>query len=661
MKRTRTQPQQSTHSPASRPFFSKASHSGETTPFFAANSSLTVAEVQRKSDVEDQQAEDLKVQESNDTDQATQYTNSGAVPPATNVTSNSALVVQTKLMVGQPNDKYEQEADAVAQQVMNMSSSHDLVQTKCTDCEENGLLQPQPIGKRLLQTKHDSALMPQGDTTAVSPAIEIRLQRSIGGGNPLPSSTCQQMGSTFGVNFSGVRLHTGSEAMQLSQSLGARAFTYGRDVFFNQTSYNPHSTSDKQLLAHELTHVVQQGGASANQIQTKNLPHVIQRSKLPTHFGEFEDYRYGDVETTAGNKIGVEMYMKFHPGNNARSKIIGMTQTAQGKFNGTQITQGIYGQRSATAGAGVGFFIDQLEGNRNPLYATGNTLKAGGSASNLGDYQTVGITALTAAQRAGLGVTGVNYQGWGRHGYRYVENGAYKTQTAELYDAPKLPAAGNNSEQVFETTALALEGSQQDIYYGSVQWGWRIDNKGTFTRLPFRVISQGVPSVNFLTAATIWNVSKASFGFVTTRATNLLDGSLSATAAIPNNTELEPTGRTGASGGNTYIEVNYAGNTGFVISTAVQATTIGAATVDLPVPMIHTVSNAAGTTLLRSATDPSQTLQLPRGTRVRGIKCMVPRGILTDHYEVEVVDGPNIGVRGYVPRLDLTLESVGTR
>lgn len=666
MKRTRTQPQQTIHSSASRPFFSKASHSGETTPFFAAHSSLTVAEVQRKSEVDNQQiAEEVQFQEDKSTDQAVRYTNSGAVPPETNATSNSALVVQPKLMIGQPNDKYEQEADAVAQQVVSMSSSNELVQTKCSDCEEEGLLQPQPIGKGLLQTKHDSALMHQGDRTAVSPAIESRLQRSIGGGNSLPSSTSQQMGSAFGVNFSGVRLHTGSEAMQLSQALGARAFTYGRDIFFNQTSYNPHSTSDKQLLAHELTHVVQQGGVSTNHIQNKNLPQVIQRSKLPTHFGEFEDYKYGDIETTAGDKIGVEMYMKFHPGNNARSKVIGLSQTAEGKLNGTQITQGIYGQRSATSGAGIGYFIDRVDKRVSPIYGTSNTLKAGGSATNLADYEASGFTALTAAQKASIrtsmGVTGINYSGGSKYGYRYVENGAYKTQSAELYDSPMLGGAGNNSEQIFETTALALEGSQQGIYYGSVEWGWRIDNKGTFTRLPFKVISQGVPSVNYLTAATIWNASKATFGFVTTRATDLLDGGLSKIAAIPNNTELEPTGRTGASGGNTYIEVNYAGNTGVVVSTAVLATTIGAATVDLPVPMIHTVSNAAGTTLLKSTTDPSQTLPLPRGTRVMVTKCMVSKGILTDHYEVEVMDGPNIGVHGYVPRLDLTLESVGTR
>lgn len=649
MKRTYTR-QQPTHCSASRPFFATASHSREITPFFATNQPAAM-QVQHKREVGDQQmTEEISLQTSDPNLESHPYSAPGEVPSG----SHAKSIVQTKLTVGQPNDPYEQEADRIADQVVNLASTKEsLVQAKCVDCrQETGLL----------QTKISSD--PPRGSEAVSPALEARLQQNLGSGSPLPGSTRQQMGSAFGVDFSGVRLHTGSESMQLSRALGARAFTYGRDVFFNQHSYNPDRTADQHLLAHELTHVVQQGGVAADQIQNKQL-NTIQLSRLATHFGEFEDYRYGDLENAAGDKIGVEMYMKFHPGNNARSRAIGMTQAAQGRYNGTQITSGLYGQRSATSGAGIGHFIDQLEGHRNPLYATDNTLRAGGDAANLADYASQGqITALTAAQRTTLaasrGITGRHYTGWGRHGHRYVVAGTYRTQSAELYDAPMLGGAGNNSEQTFETTALALEGSQQGTYYGSVEWGWRIDNSGTFTRLPFRVISQGVPSVNFLTAATIWNPSRASFGFVTTRATDLVDAGLNVIAAIPNSAELEPTGRSATAGGNTYEEVNYSGNTGFVISTAIRATTIGAATVDLPVPMIHTISNPAGTTLLRSATDASQTVQLPRGTRVRVWRCMVSRGILTDHYEVEVVDGPNIGLRGYVLRPDLTLERVGT-
>jgi hypothetical protein len=107
--------------------------------------------------------------------------------------------------------------------------------------------------------------------------------------------------------------------------------------------------------------------------------------------------------------------------------------------------------------------------------------------------------------------------------------------------------------------------------------------------------------------------------------------------------------------------VTHAGTTGFVASTAVRPSTVGAQTVDLPVPVIYTVSNPAGATMLLDAADASKAKALPRGTRLRGLRCMVPRGILTDHDEMEVVDGPHLGSRGYVLRPDVKLEALGTQ
>ncbi|RPH78201.1 MAG: hypothetical protein EHM88_16415 [Candidatus Rokuibacteriota bacterium] len=367
----------------------------------------------------------------------------------------------------------------------------------------------------------------------------------------------------------------------------------------------------------------------------------------------------------------MEMYLKFHPGTNVRADLIGLTQAAEGKFNGAQITQGLYGLRSARSGAGIGSFIDRLAGYPSPLYGTRQTVRAGGSAADLTGYEPYTITQLTAAQQAAqaasTGVTGRRYTGGAQHGYRKVVSGSFVTRPAELYDAPMLPGAGANSEQVFETTALAIAGPQNGTYYGSVEWGWRKDAAATFSRLPLRVVSQGVPSVTFLTAAQIWNQSKASFGFVATSATDLLDGSLSVIGAIPVDAELAPTGRQGSGGGATYYEVTYGGNTGFVVSTAVRPAAIGAATVDLPVPMVHTVSNAAGTTIILltpiASLTPGQpattTLPLPAGTRLIVTRCMAPTATLPNHYEGKVVDGPHTGTRGYFFVPDLTLEALG--
>ena len=79
------------------------------------------------------------------------------------------------------------------------------------------------------------------------------------------------MSNAFGTDFSSVRVHTGSNAVQMNQGLNARAFTHGSDVYFNKGEYSPNSSNGKSLLAHELTHVVQQGGAR-NKVQRAWVP-----------------------------------------------------------------------------------------------------------------------------------------------------------------------------------------------------------------------------------------------------------------------------------------------------------------------------------------------------------------------------------------------------
>ena len=84
-----------------------------------------------------------------------------------------------------------------------------------------------------------------------------------GGGQALDQNMAQQASETLGHDMSGVRVHTDSNAVQLSEQVNARAFTVGSDVFFNQGEYSPGSSSGQELLGHELTHVAQQGGSAA--------------------------------------------------------------------------------------------------------------------------------------------------------------------------------------------------------------------------------------------------------------------------------------------------------------------------------------------------------------------------------------------------------------
>ena len=94
----------------------------------------------------------------------------------------------------------------------------------------------------------------------VAPEVEQSIQQARGGGHGIDSRVRRQMESAFGTDFGNIRLHTDAPADTLNRELNARAFTTGQDIFFRQGAYNPGSSSGRELIAHELTHVVQQQG-----------------------------------------------------------------------------------------------------------------------------------------------------------------------------------------------------------------------------------------------------------------------------------------------------------------------------------------------------------------------------------------------------------------
>ena len=122
---------------------------------------------------------------------------------------------------------------------------------------------PEEDEEKTAQMKRDDTQM-SAEGGKVSPMVESAIHRARGGGQPMEESVQAQMSQSLGHNFSGVRVHTGTEADTLNQQLSAKAFATGRDIFFRQNMYNPASSSGRELLAHELTHVVQQ---STGQVQ----------------------------------------------------------------------------------------------------------------------------------------------------------------------------------------------------------------------------------------------------------------------------------------------------------------------------------------------------------------------------------------------------------
>jgi len=259
--------------------------------------------------------------------------------------------LQAKLKIGKPGDKYEKEADRVADIVMRMpepkilrqpeeEEEEELIQPKPiaeqitplvqrqaepeeeeeeepiqtkpiteqntplvqrqTEEEEEELVQPKPIAEQVtplvqrqeeeeeepIQTKpiteqitpvvqrqaeeeeeekeEEPVQTKENSSTAagVTPGIESNINSLKGSGQPLPESTRSYFEPRFGYDFSGVRVHTDSKASETAKSINAKAFTTGKDVVFGTNQYTPKTDSGKYLLAHELTHVIQQSGSN---------------------------------------------------------------------------------------------------------------------------------------------------------------------------------------------------------------------------------------------------------------------------------------------------------------------------------------------------------------------------------------------------------------
>ena len=147
----------------------------------------------------------------------------------------SRTLVQAQLEMTQPGDQNEQEANAVASTIVG-----------------GGKISRQISGG----TGGSSGI-------AVSSQMESQLSRLQGGGRPMPDGLRSMMESGFGQDLSNVRLHTDSEAASMSSSIHAKAFTHGNDIYFNRGQFSPETAEGQRLVAHELTHTIQQSGKVA--------------------------------------------------------------------------------------------------------------------------------------------------------------------------------------------------------------------------------------------------------------------------------------------------------------------------------------------------------------------------------------------------------------
>jgi len=181
--------------------------------------------------------------------------------------------LQAKLRIGQPGDVYEQEADRVADEVMRMPEPGVQRQFEPEE-EEEEILQTKPLVDQITplvqrqveeeeEEEEEEMLQAKSmeDTTSeVSNDLESQINVIKGGGRPLAESELGFFEPRFGYDFGQVRVHTDARAAETARALDARAYTMGRDIAFMAGQYAPETTIGKRLLAHELTHVIQQNG-----------------------------------------------------------------------------------------------------------------------------------------------------------------------------------------------------------------------------------------------------------------------------------------------------------------------------------------------------------------------------------------------------------------
>jgi hypothetical protein len=208
-------------------------------------------------------------------------------PDTTGVQNNGGknkVFFQPRLTINHPGDVYEQEADAVADNIMRMTaagannsffkSSSQNIQRKCQHCEEEE--------EKKLQRKE------QPGTEGEAPLqMQSYVQSLSGKGRTLTPAEKMFFEPRFGYDFSNVHVHTDSKANQSANDVNALAYTTGNNIVFAQGQYQPGTDSGKKLMAHELTHVVQQAKDSSlkrfvqRQTVTLNTGRVVGNTPLP--------------------------------------------------------------------------------------------------------------------------------------------------------------------------------------------------------------------------------------------------------------------------------------------------------------------------------------------------------------------------------------------
>ena len=332
---------------------------------------------------------------------------------------SEAAPIQAKLTIGEPGDKYEQEADAVAAQVVSQINTPQPQETPANETVQPHQDNQQKISPKPIVQRQNA----EGGISA-SPEIESSIEGARGSGEPLADSIREQMEGAFGADFGGVKVHTDATSDQLNQSIQAKAFTTGQDIFFRSGTYDPGSQGGQELIAHELTHVVQQTGSiqrfEANEhkemgdqgsADNKGNAQKIKLGKAPDQL----EVTFGDITAMAGDFFGSvqEIHNLAEVPGDGKSQAgtmdeikyvlyVKVRKTQQDKDYGEAVIKAVTGRYYSLAGNNVTHFTNPDAGDDKLSFEEkANKRKDGKTINNAGSYRENHLSAIEEAVKAG--------------------------------------------------------------------------------------------------------------------------------------------------------------------------------------------------------------------------------------------------------------------
>lgn len=334
-------------------------------------------------------------------------------------TTAAPVIVQASLAVGPAGDSYEREADRVAATVIQISESSPALVQRMSSLHESSLFegedsrQAAPLASSITtliqrqETEEEDEEKSQGDVlvqrrgggglASIEPALEHGIEQARGSGQILPDNLRGRMEQAFGADFSGVRVHVDGKSDSLNRSLQSRAFTTGRDLFFKAGEYRPASKEGQKLIAHELTHVVQQtGGASRrNGLSIQRAPsNVIQRSIADAVMEDRKSWKMMSPQLKVAMIAGAPVLQTFAQAwDTGKAVATPVYKFLAGDNPGIlrAIVSGLVATPGALVGSvlglAMGFLRGVVQGIGNPLYSIGKRAANFSPSAAIGIYE----------------------------------------------------------------------------------------------------------------------------------------------------------------------------------------------------------------------------------------------------------------------------------